>query len=103
LGYINLGSVINQQNEFEKECNGTGESYTPDVAKYICCFMVRGIFLKLNFPYAHFATKSISFNNLFLLIWEGVKCLELMEVKVMFLTGDGASSKRKIIQYASEI
>ena len=44
LGYINLGEVTNQLLEFEQKCSEDGQSrYIPSVAKYICCFMVRGI------------------------------------------------------------
>ena len=95
LGFINLGGVTNQLLEFEKLCDGEDASYIPPVAKYICCFMIRGIFMNINFPYAQFATTSISSDELFPLIWEAIKRLEVMGLKVMFLTGDGASSNRK--------
>ena len=92
LGFLNLGGVVNHLHDFEKLCNGEEESYVPPV---VCCFMVHGIFVKTNFPYAQFATKSISSDELFPLIWEAIKRLELMGLKVMFLTADGASCNRK--------
>ena len=47
------------------------------------------------FPYAQFATTGTSSNEIFSLVWEAIKCLELIGLKVLFLTSDGASSNRK--------
>ena len=57
--------------------------------------MVRGIFVPVNFPYAQFATTAISSDQLFPLVWEGIKRIELIGLKAIFITGDGVSSNRK--------
>lgn len=97
LGYVNLGDVTNQLLQFEKRCTDQDVSdYIPPVARYICCFMVRGIFVPVKIPYVQFATDGASSDEMFPLIWEAVKRLELLGLKVMFITADGASPNRKV-------
>lgn len=101
IGYVNLGDITNQLLQFEKLCNDEEsdvDTYTPPVAQHINCFMVRGLFRPINFPYAHFATRSLSSDEIFPLAWESVKRLELIGLKVVFLTADGASCNRKFIK-----
>ena len=44
-GFINLGEITNQLQEFEDRCmSDDNETYTAPLAKYVNCFMVRGIF-----------------------------------------------------------
>ena len=98
LGYVNLGDVTNQLLQFEKLCTDDElnvSDYVPPVAKYVSCFMVRGIFVPIKFPYVQFATDGASSDELFPLIWETVKRLELLGLKVMFITADGAASNRR--------
>lgn len=67
-------------------------------AKYINCFMVRGVFVPIHFPYAQFSTTGATANELFPLLWEAIKRLELLGLKVMFVTCDGASSNRTLMR-----
>jgi hypothetical protein len=61
--------------------------------------MVRGVFSNLHFPYAHFATSdNLTGENLFLILWEAIERLERLGLKVIALTGDGASQNRKIFK-----
>ena len=60
--------------------------------------MVRGIFVKLNFPYVHFATCGITGDVLFPIIWEAIRQLEIIGLKVICITGDGASPNRKFFR-----
>ena len=60
--------------------------------------MVRGIFFKLEFPYAHFATEGITADLLFPIVWEGVHQLESIGLKVICITADGASPNRKFFR-----
>ena len=99
LGYVNLGEVTNQLLEFEALCSEvSSETHLPEVAKYINCFMVRSIFQPFNFPYAQFSTAGITSDQLFPLVWEAVKRLELIGLKVVFITCDGASPNRRFFQ-----
>jgi len=47
--------------------------------------MVRGLFNGVNFPYAHFATKSITADTAFPVVWEAVEHLQISGLNVMLL------------------
>ena len=71
-------------------------SAEPQVAKHIMLvFMVRGLFIPLNFPYAQFATRNLSADLIFPLVWEIVQKLEAAGFKVVAINSDGTSSNRK--------
>ena len=66
----------------------------PHFAKDMLVFMVRGLFIKLNFPYAQYPTRGIAADCLFPVVWEVMKNLECAGFKVLSLTGDKASPNR---------
>ena len=53
---------------------------------------------KLNFPYAHFASRGATGDMLFPLVWEAIRRLESSEIKVLCVTADGASPNRKFLE-----
>ncbi len=57
--------------------------------------MVRGM---INFPYAHFPTRGIVGDTIFLLVWKAITQLELLGFKVICVTADGASPNRFFIK-----
>ena len=57
----------------------------------------RGIFFKMEFPYAHFGTLGVTGNILFPIIWEAVQQIEGLGLKVICIVADSASSNRKFI------
>ena len=57
IGFIDLGPVNNAFASFERTLDESG-SRTAPIAKQILVFMVRGIFMKLKFPYAQFPTSA---------------------------------------------
>lgn len=65
------------------------------MAKYVLVLMVRGIMFKLEFPYAHFGTRSVTVELLYPIVWEAIRRLEASGLKVIFITADGASANRK--------
>ena len=89
IGFVDLGSVNNQLLEFEQSCNN------PPIATHMLVLMVRGIFIHLQYPYAHFPTTKLSGATLFPIIWEAVERLEFIGFKVIVITADGASPNRK--------
>ena len=97
IGFIDLGPVNNAFASFERTLDESG-SRTAPIAKQILVFMVRGIFMKLKFPYAQFPTSGVSGSSLFFLAWEVVRNLEVAGFKVVSLTGDGASPNRRFFQ-----
>ena len=58
-------------------------------------FMVQGLFIRLKFPYAQFLCKTLSGGVLSPVLWDLVRNLELIGLRVVALTGDGVSSNRK--------
>ena len=92
IGFTNLGSINEELLDLERTCRE--DKCHPPLATQLLVLMVRGIFFKLQFPYAHFATRAITADLLFPMIWEAVREIELIGLKVIFITADGASSNR---------
>ena len=90
IGFVDLGAG----NAIEQIGN---EEHT--LAKYILLFMVQGITSDLSFPLCHYATGGITADILYPLTWEVISTLEIdMELKVLFITCDGASPNRKFFK-----
>ena len=51
-----VGDVNNQLADFETQCHQNDSGMNRPVATHILALMVRGIFMKLEFLYAHFLT-----------------------------------------------
>ena len=56
VGFVDTGDFNNKLRLLEERCNG---SDTDEIATHMLTLMVRGIFIKLNFPYAQFPTSGI--------------------------------------------
>ena len=96
--------------ELERSDDGS----PPAIAKQMLVFMVRGIFFRLTFPYAQFATRDLSadvllpmvcthakfppmlVSVLFPKVWKVIRSLECAGFRVISLTGDKASVNRKL-------
>ncbi len=60
-----------------KECTDNESVEHPPIADHIMVLLIRGLFFKLNFPYAHFPTrKGIVADMLFPIVWEAIRQLE---------------------------
>lgn len=95
VGFVNLGEINNVLGEFERQCmENSDAAITQAVATHMLTFMVRGIFTKLEFPYAQFATRDISAEKLFPVVWDAVRNLEGCGFKVMVIVCDGAGPNR---------
>ena len=92
VGFTSLGDINNNLLKLEQE----GEQ--PQVAKQLLTLMVRRIMFKLNFPYAHFASRGATGDILFPLVWEAIRRLESSEIKVLCVTADSASPNRKFFR-----
>ncbi len=65
--------------------------------------MVRGIFFKLDFPYAHFASENATGDLLFPIVWKAIEHIEVIGLKVICVTADGAASNRKFFRMHRKI
>ena len=97
VGFTSLGSINDELLRLEHDCQG--DSMLPaSIAKQLLVVMVRGIFFKLEFPYAHFASRGVTADLLFPIVWEAIRQIEAIGLKVIFITGDGASANRKFFK-----
>ena len=95
---VNLGEVNDQLAKFEREASNDTEQSCGEVATHILTLMVRGIFFRLRFPYAHFPTTGITGDYIFLIVWEAIERLERLGFKVLVITADGASANRRFFR-----
>ena len=100
VGFVNLGSINNQLIELELQQHQVSDSTSehPPIATHMLVVMVRGIFVRLNFPYAHFPTDKLTADQLFPIMWEAVQRLEACGLKVIAITADGASVNQKFFR-----
>ena len=96
IGFTQLGEINNELLKLEQNCKSDMDH--PPVAKHLLVLMVRGIFFKLDFPYAHFATESATADILYPIIWEAVRQVESIGLKVICITADGASPNRRFFR-----
>ena len=92
VGFTNLDDVSQRLLQLENEGD------CPPVASHVLTIMVRGVFFKIEFPYAHFGTTGVTGEQMFSLIWETIRRLEACDIKVIFITADGASTNRKFFR-----
>lgn len=92
LGFTDLGNVNNLLMEFEHSLSL--DQHTENLSKTMLVLMVRGLFIRLQFPYAQFACSSVTGDQLFNPFWEAVMRLERCGFMVLVATADGASPNR---------
>ena len=99
VGFVNLGEINNDLLRLENSiCHQHKQCQPNAIATHLLVILVRGIFIKLNFPYAHFATEGITADILFPIVWEAVRQIEWLGLKIIFVTADGASPNRKFFR-----
>lgn len=94
VGFVNLGDTNNHLLQFEAALLGDSVPCPP--AKSMLVLMVRGLFSKVNFPYAQFACSKLSGDLLMDPVWEAISRLERQGISVLSLTCDGASTNRRL-------
>ena len=93
VGFTSLGDINDELEAIAGRCENPQQR--PDVAKHVLVIMVRGILFKLDYPLAHFATTSLTGEHLFPIVWDGIKIIESLGLKVLCITADGASPNQK--------
>ena len=81
VGFVDLGPINNTLLNYESSLSDSEPSPIMPVAKQMLTFMVRGLFIKLQFPYAQYATSGITAELLFPLVWGGCKNLRMCRVQ----------------------
>ena len=101
--FVDLGDINNHLAQLERSCQAPAASSSqPELGTKMLCFMVRGLFIRLQFPYAAFPCSVISGNTPFPLVWEAVRRLEGLGFKVLALVADGASPNQKFSKLNGE-
>ena len=107
VGFVDVGCdhcVNNTLHLFEQSLTDADDEGTNSVvAKHMLVFMVRGIFIKLQFPYAQYPTCDLSADTLFPLVWEVIRNLETVGFKVISLTGDKGSCNPKFFRLHKKV
>ena len=93
VGFTDVGDINNQLDKVEQQCQSPKGAHS--VATHMLLFMVRGMFSSLEFPYAHFATRGVTADSLYPIVWEAVQRLEWSGFNVIAFSCDGASPNRK--------
>ncbi len=55
-GFVNLGDINSALKSLEYEVSGDATINSSSIATHVLTLMVRGLFFKLEFPYANFPT-----------------------------------------------
>ena len=59
LGFVNLGEVNNELEVLERQLRNDVQETCETIATHMLTLMVRGIFIKMEFPYANFPTQGL--------------------------------------------
>ena len=94
VGFTDLGNINNEVEEFQLRCSSNKAEHRP-IATHVLTIMVRGINFPLQFPIAYFAGTGFKGYQLFPVLWEAVRSLEYLDMKVWFVASDGAAPNRK--------
>ena len=95
IGFVDVGTINNTLQLYERTLQDEAQQSKPVIAKHMLVFMVRGLFVSIQFPYAQYTTTDLSADVLFPLVWDVVRHLEAVELKVICLTGDKGSCNPK--------
>jgi len=96
IGFADLGGTLQQLSDYEENISSVNP--TRPLAKTMMVFMVRGVFCNISFPYAQFPMASAWAHDAFPLLWQAIDRLEMNNIHVLGVTGDGVSVNRKMFQ-----
>ena len=95
VGFSNLGDTNTHLLQFQHALEGGKVTPGQTIAKTMLVFMVRGFFIRLQFPFAQFpCTTTLSGDQMYDVVWEAMFRLERIGFKVLAVTADGASTNR---------
>ena len=101
-GFIDLDDISHHLLQLEEQLEGSESDASPSLATTVFVFMVRGLFSRIQFPYATFAAKSVSADQLLPLYMEALFRLERCGFRVIGITLDGYSANRRLMNLLSD-
>lgn len=72
------------------------ENSTPMLATHVLQIVVQGIACELSWPFAHFATKDTTADDLYKIVWGAVARLEAVGIRILCLICDYCTVNRKL-------
>lgn len=86
VGFVNIGDINSHLLAFEHSLHNNSDDREEEqvLAKTMMAMMVRGIFTKLRFPFAHFPCEKVTGELIFQPFWEAIYRLERMGLKVRY-------------------
>ena len=122
-GFVDFGqqSLDERFSALKEQCTRNKLLSERTVATHMLTLMVRGIFFKLNFPFAQFATTGlnhnygiyhfvkysydliigVSSNYLIYIVWRAIRLLQIAGLQVICVVADGASANRRFFRLHS--
>ena len=101
IGFTEMGEINEEfrsfQDKVEQKCE-SGKEIERDFASYVLVYMVRGIFSKLCYPFAYFASTGFTAAQLYPCTLEATKVLSSLGFCVRAYVCDGASPNRKFFK-----
>ena len=77
--FTDIGDVNNCLNKVEQQCLNKNVSHSNhSVATHMLLFMIRGLLSNFEYPYVHFATRGITADALYPIVWEAVQHLRVL-------------------------
>jgi DNA transposase THAP9 len=93
IGFGQISDVDQLLADIEAEVSGTRRD-EEQLASHVLQLMVRGISTSILTTFAYFATKTLTANQLYPILWEAVEILEAKGIRVLAFVSDGAAANR---------
>ena len=95
VGFTEMTDIGNEIERFERGMKDDEEDQMRGVATQVMAVMVRGLFSKYEYMIAYFPGQGFTSDQLYPLLWECIKAIELIGFQVRCLVSDGFSANRK--------
>jgi hypothetical protein len=99
VGFTDLGDIDNMLSCFESLEN---QNKQLELATSVFTLMIRGLFIKINFPYASFPTNVLSGEQILGILMEATYHLQKCGFKMIAHTLDGLSANRRYFQLVGD-
>lgn len=94
IGFTELGQLNEELQGFEESVS-KNKKESREMATHVLSVMARGLLKHFTYPICYFATVTADADQLFNILWEGVRVLEAIGIKVLAFICDGASQNRR--------
>ena len=100
VGVCDMGGINDAISEFSRKCSSSEDEESSDqtLAQYAIVFMVRGIFSSVCKAMGYFVSPAFTSDQTYPCVWEAVRILECIGLKVREMVADGASPNRKFFR-----